>query len=592
MIPSLPNTCDGFGAEERFVRPKVGSMTAQICLATCDGLAGASFSGHNSSDFLVKQYSDEDGSSEIVRAIQELSMLQVPEEVLANAKEQQQLLQAALLHISDVSFRSRAVLAQLKDQLTTAAASKDQVVIQEPCFSAEAVSSDGEQEAVKSSAFSQNAPPEAVVGNSAPDSARVATVLQQSSFRRQATSDALRDHIRNETRANIPAWSEGIGAFLHKASVRIVHSWVFELYILAAIVLNSVIIGIESELRLDDGKLEWAAPVEVVLLGIYTIEIVLRVLAGGAKVFCEGWFLFDLSLVVFSYLERIIAGVAGEAQQQIIVLRLLRLFRLIRSFRMVKQIKPLWRLVHGLMASADTVLSTLMLLLLVLYVFGVLGLELIAVNPRFQSDPAANAVIRENFSSLGMSMVTLTQFITMDNISAIYLPMVKLEPAIFFFFAVLILIVSVSVMNLVTAALVEGSMEHARALRKEDDRIRSANTKTMLPEILKLFDLADADGSGEIAIEEMREFESNGQIPDQLLDQASVGSMTELFNVLDVDKSGVVTREEFVEGLMDILLRDVPVSQMQQLKMLRLIKDSITDLESKMRWLEQQSATL
>ena len=82
---------------------------------------------------------------------------------------------------------------------------------------------------------------------------------------------------------------------------------------------------------------------------------------------------------------------------------------------------------------------------LVLYVFGVLGLELIAVNPRFQSDPAANAVIRENFSSLGMSMITLTQFITMDNISAIYLPMVKLEPAIFVFFAVLILIVSVSV---------------------------------------------------------------------------------------------------------------------------------------------------
>jgi len=578
-----------------------GGMTAQLCLATCDGLAGASFSGHNPSDFLVKQYSiDENGSSEMVHAIIELSMLQVPEEVLASAKEQQQLLQAALLHMEDVSARSRRVLARLKVQLTTAAASKEQVVIQEPCFTGDPISTDGEQEAARTSAASPSAPPETMPGKSArevshdrsQDSGGVATVLHQSSFRRQATSGALRDHIRNETRANIPAWSEGVGAFLHKASVRIVRSWVFELYILAAIILNSVIIGIEAELRLDDGNLEWAAPVEVVLLGIYTIEIILRVLAGGSKIFCEGWFLFDLSLVVFSYLERLLAGVAGEAQQQIIVLRLLRLFRLIRSFRMVKQIKPLWHLVHGLMASADTVLSTLMLLLLVLYVFGVLGLELIAVNPRFQSDPAANAVIRENFSSLGMSMITLTQFITMDNISAIYLPMVKLEPAIFVFFAVLILIVSVSVMNLVTAALVEGSMEHARALRKEDDRIRSANTKTMLPEILKLFDLADADGSGEIAIEEMREFESSGQIPDQLLDQASVGSMTELFNVLDVDKSGVVTREEFVEGLMDILLRDVPVSQMQQLKMLRMIKDSISELESKMRWLEQQSATL
>ena len=206
--------------------------------------------------------------------------------------------------------------------------------------------------------------PEEVSHDRSQDSGGVATVLHQSSFRRQATSGALRDHIRNETRANIPAWSEGVGAFLHKASVRIVRSWVFELYILAAIILNSVIIGIEAELRLDDGNLEWAAPVEVVLLGIYTIEIILRVLAGGSKIFCEGWFLFDLSLVVFSYLERLLAGVAGEAQQQIIVLRLLRLFRLIRSFRMVKQIKPLWRLVHGLMASADTVLSTLMLLLL------------------------------------------------------------------------------------------------------------------------------------------------------------------------------------------------------------------------------------
>ena len=33
--------------------------------------------------------------------------------------------------------------------------------------------------------------------------------------------------------------------------------------------------------------------------------------------------------------------------------------------------------------------------------------------------------------------------------------------------------------------------------------------------------------------QEMREFEKKGQIPDDFLDQASVGSMTELFNVLD-----------------------------------------------------------
>ena len=40
----------------------------------------------------------------------------------------------------------------------------------------------------------------------------------------------------------------------------------------------------------------------------------------------------------------------------------------------------------------------------------------------------------------------------------------------------------------------------------------------------------------------MREFESSGQIPDQLLDQASVGSMTELFNVLDAGLTSVYGR--------------------------------------------------
>ena len=35
-----------------------------------------------------------------------------------------------------------------------------------------------------------------------------------------------------------------------------------------------------------------------------------------------------------------------------------------------------------------------------------------------------------------------------------------------------------------------------------------------------------------------------------------------------MDKSGVVTREEFAEGLLDILLRDVSVSSLQQMKLL------------------------
>ncbi|CAE7940195.1 Cacna1h, partial [Symbiodinium necroappetens] len=154
-----------------------------------------------------------------------------------------------------------------------------------------------------------------------------------------------------------------------------------------------------------------------------------------------------------------------------------------------------------------------------------------------------------------------------------------MQPWLMLYFTLLILIVSISVMNLVTAALVEGTLENARMLRQEEERMKSVTTQQMLPEILELFDRADTDGSGELAIDEMRQFEEDGQVPDQILDRASVGSMTELFNVLDVDKSGVVTREEFAEGLLDIFMRDVSVSSLQQMKLLRGLQNSMSKLE-------------
>ena len=158
-----------------------------------------------------------------------------------------------------------------------------------------------------------------------------------------------------------------------------------------------------------------------------------------------------------------------------------------------------------------------LLLFLMLYVFGVVGLELIATNSDFKNDPEepwikhgcglccsaselgkyrvcssplplhclcfghcsraigrteANFVIQTHFSSLGMSMITVSQFITMDNISQIYAPLIAIQPLVFIYFGALIAVISISVMNLVTASLVEASLEHAKTLRKEDEMLR------------------------------------------------------------------------------------------------------------------------
>jgi len=330
--------------------------------------------------------------------------------------------------------------------------------------------------------------------------------------------------------------------------------------------------------------LPWASEAEIGFLVVYTLEIGIRAVALGWRVIFDGWFLFDSALVVSAYFEQILSMFSGQSEQAIMVLRLLRLIRLVRTFRMIKQIKSIWRLLYGLMTCGETIGSTFALLLMVIYVFAVLGIELIALNEDLQVDPVTGPMLQDRFSSLGVTMMTLTQFVTMDSISAIYLPISKRSPFLIIYFATLICLVSIVIMNLVTAVLVEGALEHARQDRELDRKMNVVTAKQMLPGILDLFDKVDQDGSGEIVIEEMHLFEQtrSDAVPPHFLDRASVESMAELFEMLDVDKSGRVSREEFTEGILDIFLREVPLSSLQMMKMLRVLHKGQLDMEAKM----------
>ena len=278
----------------------------------------------------------------------------------------------------------------------------------------------------------------------------------------------------------------------------------------------------------------------------------------------------------------------GESAEQIMVLRLLRLMRLARSLRMIRQIRSIFRLVYGLITCGETIFSTFALLSLVIYVFGVLGAEVIASNKELQDNPTTGPIITNHFSSLGMTMMMLTQFVTMDSIASVYKPLILQEPLLLLYFLPLGAIVSIALMNLITAVLVEGALESARQDREEERKMESITTKQMLPEIVRIFETLDADGNGEIDIEEMARFDKPGKgggsgVNRRILDRAAVDSMEELFTILDVDSSGRVSRMEFEEGLLNIFLREVPVSSLQILKMIRLLRDSIGELHAELR---------
>jgi len=383
-------------------------------------------------------------------------------------------------------------------------------------------------------------------------------------------------------------WQKGKWHYAQGLCRRIVESPIFEAVLSVVIFVNAITIGVEDmSIQNDEEEMTWSLIVEVIFLVIYILELIIRLVANKWRCFRDPWFIFDFVLVTVSLLGQVIGAVASfpAVIQQVLILRALRLLRVIRALRMIKQMRGVWRLVSGLLTSCNTMMSTLALLSLVLYIFAVLGIEMIAKDDTLQADVVTNRIIQENFSSLFVIMMTLSQFVTMDSIASIYIPLIKKKPELSSYFIALVIIVSIALMNLVTAVLVEGALDHARQEKEEDVKLSNSKFREMIPQLQSLFESLDTDKSGELQRTEIEaaEREKRAEIPADILDKASVASMTELFEKLDVDKSGSLKSAEFIEGCMNIFLLEIPVRDLMMMKMIRLVRSGVAHIEDEIR---------
>lgn len=55
--------------------------------------------------------------------------------------------------------------------------------------------------------------------------------------------------------------------------------------------------------------------------------------------------------------------------------------------------------------------------------------------------------------------------------------------------------------------------------------------------------------------------------------------MRDVFDLLDVDECGFLTQMEFVEGLLNLCLLDMPVATMQNMKLLKIMHHQLVRIE-------------
>ena len=140
----------------------------------------------------------------------------------------------------------------------------------------------------------------------------------------------------------------------------------FELFITGIIILNSVLIGVETYTDNLTVKM-----IQQGILYIFTFEILMRFIAAKSikEFFCDGWNVFDLTLVLIGYIPETLFASAS----MMTALRVLRVFRILRLLRATKEIKLI---VTVLVKSMTSMFYNLILFLIFVYLYAIAGVSM------------------------------------------------------------------------------------------------------------------------------------------------------------------------------------------------------------------------
>lgn len=371
----------------------------------------------------------------------------------------------------------------------------------------------------------------------------------------------------------------------------------FDAIIGLVIFANSACIGWQADWELKGNDTAFFEYLDIAFMVVYILELGARFFTLGLKCLQSGWIIFDAALVLLGIVSimllPILTAVSGGSVQSIdglaplMVLRVLRILKLARALRLLVQFKTLWMLVRGLLTSYRAIVFTFLLMFLILYVFACMAVEIITKDAKMKEDEVTSKIVDDYFSSITVSMLTLVQFATMDSISAIYTPLIHMNPYVLTpYFVIFLLVVSVALMNLVTAVIVEGSIQNAKEDKEVILAAEAKRIKKLLPKLKELFAELDADGGGTLSLEEV--INAPEEVKIELAKIAKADDLLVVFELLDTDGGGELDVNEFCEGLLKMVSSKEPLEFIRMRKQLASAKVALGSVTERMEALRDK----
>ncbi len=206
-------------------------------------------------------------------------------------------------------------------------------------------------------------------------------------------------------------------------------------FVTAMILLNAVTLGIETSHDIMARIGPQIRLIDHLILGFFTVEIALKIIAYGGRFFKNGWNLFDFVIVLIS-----LAPASGP-------FAILRTLRVLRVLRLVSVVPRLRRVITALLTAIPGMASVMGILLIIFYVTAVMTTQTFGSNP----DPN----MQKYFGDIGNSMFTLFQIMTLEGWHDIATDTLAIYPMAWMFFVSFITVASFAILNLFIGIIVD-----------------------------------------------------------------------------------------------------------------------------------------
>jgi len=214
-----------------------------------------------------------------------------------------------------------------------------------------------------------------------------------------------------------------------------------ERFVIALIIINAIVLGMETYPYLVARYGEAFIFLNHVVLGVFVLEAVIKITAVAPRFrlyFGDGWNLFDFTIVVLSLIPS-----TGEYAM------IARLARLLRVMRLISALPELRLIVSTLVRSVPGFANVILLLFIIFYMYAVAGYHLL-----HQHDP-------EHWRSLGISLLTLFRILTLEDWTDVMYAAMNFNPYMWIYFISFVVVATFVVINLFIAVVIN-NLEEAK----------------------------------------------------------------------------------------------------------------------------------